>query len=388
MIKKIFIQFDIYILVCALVFLGCDKGSNEPIIYNVTFTTLDVDPTTLGYQGGQITFTMNATWTENTNTADAIFLVSRNNSSNCRAWDWEDPITKGVNYIHNIYTSDFYVGCNTNGSEYTITVIIGQAPEGRVTFHWSEGISNNVAIVDKAREMLNGCPPFYEPPSLYNGGLSNILNNTGSVAWTSQGLTNNNQNETRLSYICRLNVAKQNNPTNWFGNLCTSTNNCNNTSSNHSGFPFPYPFDTYYNYFDSNCNGGFVCYAFIYAAAKAAGYSLTDLWPINSDQFLLFPEVSQINRQIGDIVVFDLDNQFSNGMRYDHSAIISVLNTDIKKDKVISTFGIDQHFKFGGKEIELWGFHSTNAGGIFNPVIWPASYDVWGLGQIKIIRLE
>lgn len=388
-------------LICALVFLGCDKKDNEPFIYDVTFTALDVDPATLGYQGGQITFTMNATWAETTATAlNASFQVQRNNSNFCRAYDWSDRITKGVNYIKNLNTSNFYTGCNQNGSDYTIVVYISQSPPGSVTFHWSEGISNNVAIVNKAREMKQGNPRFFEPPCVYNNYNLSIINISGSVGWTwSFALP------TVSTYRSRLTNALTSNPSDWFGYDCSGSNQNN-------GFPYPNPSVTtsqIYNHYGNpfNCNAGFPCFAFVYEAARQAGYTLPYA-PQNAGHFMRdYGTVPLSNRQVGDLVLYNIDRSNNINQTYldfsDHAAIITEVNSsNLRQDRVISCFGYDEFFKFGIYECYLWDFHSninphpTGTRGIFRPDTQQGGYwdtnpetgwDNWVEANIRIVRI-
>lgn len=109
------------------------------------------------------------------------------------------------------------------------------------------------------------------------------------------------------------------------------------------------------------------------------------------EQLQLYSLKNSSDRKVGDVVIYDIDNNLETG--YEHAAIISIVNTsDMKLDKVISTFGYSEHFKWGAKETVLWVFHSSLEGGVFLHVSeggkWISENDNWNLDDVKIYRLN
>lgn len=388
------ILFIVIVVNIVISIIGCDdKGVIEPPVTGQVFFEMYIDPNILPFEGGTFTINVYSDWFGGQPADISIEIWNNNNNDNCLAYLTSFSIYKNIPYTATINTSSFFASCRDPNQIYSINAYA----HGDTFIQYLTWGSQSL-IVTKAYDMLTGCPSFYEPPSWYND-WDTLLNNTGSVAWTSQGLTNNLQNETKESYICRLNIAKQNNPSNWLQYLCISTIACNNYGSTYSGIPFPYNLPlwppNYYNHYSQNCQGGFVCYAFIYAAAKSANYQMPYGEPTSVGYFQQYQLIPANNRQIGDIILYDLDTIPSNG--YEHAGIITEVNSsNIRLDKVISSFGFSEHFQWGAKEVKLWDFHSTltTPPGIFTPVPpygsgnWSTNYDKWNESNIKLYRLR
>jgi cell wall-associated NlpC family hydrolase len=92
--------------------------------------------------------------------------------------------------------------------------------------------------------------------------------------------------------------------------------NDNNADNGFPGGPFD-PWTTKHK-----CKIGFICYAFVARALADAGYSI-DEDAVNTDYgcnyFLRYPEVSEANVRIGDIVLYSFVGQGN----YHHVGIVS-----------------------------------------------------------------
>jgi len=271
--------------------------------------------------------------------------------------------------------------------------------------------TNGQKLVDQARKLLTGYPDFYIPPNWSNNNYSNIKSSDGSVSWSPTVLNNrtspdNGTNETGDHYASKLNAATVTGQYLWTQYLCGCA-----TGDYSKGFPFPSVTDPYWDYFCNSdlscteCSSGFVCYAFVYAAAVSTNsYNLPNDFT-SGDAFGTlqnYTHITQAERQEGDLVLYNYA-----GSGYQHVAIISLVNTDnygIKHDKVISAFGYDEtiisdSFHYNAKETFLNDFRSHGSDqndpncGLFTSTNqqghWDPAWDSWTVNSnLLIVRLQ
>lgn len=381
MCKIIFLFFFSFV---ALIVAGC-KGDTEDPLPVTHSNSLTIEDLSAPYQDGNFSFSIKADWTTSEGTRIATFTVSKKSNPTCTYTENNITVNRAIPLPINKIMSNFG-SCFVPGLTYTLLVHVDGLTDASTDFDWSNTVNPATIMIGLARQWKTGITiPFYEPPSWFNDNVANLKNISGSVAWTSRGLTNNYHTETKDSYICRLTDASRNNPQNWNQYVCEFYS-C--FSSTRSGIPFPSPFTPYSNTdYDELCNCGFICYSFVYAVAKAAGYRLFTTEPVDVAYFTAFSQIiTHSDRKIGDVVLYD----FNLDQIYDHVAIITQKNSiKIEDDMVISTLSQHEIFLDGVAEIKLGAFHSVNQGGVFTNNKWISLWDSWTTtSNIKIFRLH
>lgn len=408
--KLIYIFYSVILIYFLLTLNGCSNPDLEPPKTGKCFVNLSVDPESVPLEGGSFTVSVNEDWCGPSTTNIAVWIWMGDPVDSCFAYAYTfQNVSKNSPQVVSLNTSSFSP-CNSSGQTYKI-VVQGQTgtPDSdcdpgchdttaRVSLTWGT-VAGGQLIVDKAREMLSGFPHFFEPSTQFNDWVDTNKNRTGCVSWspTAHNLRTSyfdGANETKVHYRHKLDSATILNQINWHQYLCGYYYN-----DFSKGFAFPLSDDSTFESFGPEsfvtCSSGFVCYAFVWAAAvEAGGYVLPFDFTGGSagDPFQKLLEYEHpVNRQVGDIVIYRTYAQ----SYYDHVAIIKQVNpSDMKYDRVISAYGFHEAFLWGAKETNLWDFHSTRANppGIFTSELdggkWPDLRDHWTLNDVTIVRLR
>lgn len=227
--------------------------------------------------------------------------------------------------------------------------------------------SGAVKIARKAEQYLIGCPDFFIPP--VEGTDGTLQNKTGAVAWCPTMIVGNPPNtENKSSYITRLNLAKEQEQTNWsqYKKIYGSPS---------SGYPGYYYYDNQQQLVlvpERIYQAGFICYSLVYNSIIDAGYSPFNQIPLSVNDLLnrlVGPFTTTDDRYEGDIIAYnwDLDEI------YDHVGILVDKSSATANDwKVVSSIGIIEIFKYGAQKRRAHVFGSTN-GGEFQ--FWPTQYE-------------
>lgn len=355
-------------------------------------------------ENGDFSVTVLADWEATATSSTTYIEIWCDELPFCPLWrSGSETINRGGTYtffknMYNLYS------CFTIEHTYQVKAYVsglgGLGLEPQSSFEWG-AVPINEVLVSKARGMMTGCPNWYIPSMRYNQHNGITENTSGSVSWATVGLTNRTSpnegyNETKAHFIQRLQNATIQNQLRWQDYLCGYYEN-----DYTKGFPFPLLNDYEFHYFGPNsfltCCSGFICYAYVYAAALEAGYSLPYNFTggtVNGDpwtQLLRYDQIPVGQEQIGDVVLYKHD-----GTNFTHTGIITVINApDRRFDKVISSYGYLEEFNWGVKEVNLWGFRSKRIDPTYGLFIseldggfWPQQYDSWDLSDIIIIRLN
>lgn len=387
--KILFKQFCIILILTILSFLSCQQytitsaNDNERDfvkIKSVPTGRINLNNTTGSFD---ILFAWNLTF--NATAHVSIY----NQDRNCTGYILQIPVNSSSS---NEYPVPFPINqwissCRYSGSYKVSGYFVNNSTSQTYDFDNTAVILTDYATLDptlliqKARAMKTGNPRFFEPPHDFNGWSTTNLNNTGSVGWSwTQGLPSVS------TYVSRLNDALTNNPSNWLGYNCPGTNENN-------GFPYTPPYGSHFNHYTAlKCNVGFPCFAFVYEASRQAGINLT---PVSeAGQFItIYGTIPLEERKVGDLVLYNFDRSNPNNQTAsdfsDHVAIITELNSaNWMNDKVISSFGAHEFFRYGVHEWRSWDFHTTTRGGSFSPTgYWTNEYDQWDVNNIKFVRI-
>ncbi len=221
--------------------------------------------------------------------------------------------------------------------------------------------TGNTKIALEANKYLTGCPTFFMPPIVgWSDGTQK--NQSGAVAWTSNGITGNpGMVETKNRYIERLSLSSVANQTSWIQYQQIAG----------GGFP-----GVNNNTPNPEYQTGFVCYSLVYNSFKDAGYS--NLWssfPIDTDKLVeVLTEYPASQARVGDVVVFNWDNGFSPTW-WDHAGIIVNIDAaDPKNWLIVSSLGWIEIFNWGAQKTRLGVFGTTNGGQM---TYWPPDLENW-----------
>ena len=217
-------------------------------------------------------------------------------------------------------------------------------------------LTKNRTLVSKAKDYLSGNPQFFIPPyaNVTIGGISYSYGySTGGSNTTGAMAYGYHVPEPISTYRERINNSSVANQTTWSQYTIGSDNNKK----------YGYPFSMYV--LDNATNeAGMVCWRFVGKAMIDAGYLNVQYqdcdWWYQKSTLIRIKDSTVVTLgtvQVGDFVLFDLDNNLS----FDHIAIVTNKRGQVSsKDwDAISCLDIYQDFQFGVAEVRIGKFDSS-----------------------------